>query len=485
MDNRKPASASCGVAVLGSLALAAMPLVALGQNQPLQSKSVELSIDSGQIDHSGARPAVVWSEIIEVRQAGWVRLYFDQTDLDPDFASAESSVIRIMSVQDGATQHLNSWTLSQWQGSTAYFNGGTLSVDLIARPHSHGNRVVLSRIDVGIDDDLVGPASICGATDDRVLSDDPRSARALPIGCSAWIIDDANHQFITAGHCSTSSLQVIQFNVPLSDNQGRIQNPPPEDQYAVDVTSKQSLNGGVGQDWGYFGVYRNSETGRSPFQVQGEYTVLASSPPPVQGQTIRITGYGTTGSGVPREWNQVQKTHTGQYRQFSGTTVRYNVDTSGGNSGSCVFNEDTGEAIGVHTHAGCSADPNSSNQGTGINHAGWQNALAHPIGVCAPFTLNVPALVAGELATFETTDASPGERVYFAYSLSGPGETVVRSLGVTLGIFNPQLGGSAVADGTGLATLTRVIPTQARGATLTIQAAEAGRASTIATRLVD
>jgi len=215
--------------VLGSLAVMAMPPAALAQNQPLQSKSVELNIDSGQFNHSGARPQVVWSEIIEVRQASWVRLYFENADLDPDFALAESSVIRIMSMQDGATQHLNAWTLSQWQGSTAYFNGGTLSVELIARPHSHGNRVILSRIDVGIDDDLVGPASICGTTDDRVLSADPRSARALPIGCSAWIIDDPNHQFITAGHCSTSSLQVIQFNVPLSDNQGRIRNPPPED----------------------------------------------------------------------------------------------------------------------------------------------------------------------------------------------------------------------------------------------------------------
>lgn len=472
-------------ALLYCLGVVAAPLTALGQNQPLLSKPVELGIDSGQFDHSGATPAVVWSEIIEVRDAGWLRLYFDGVDLDPDLASAESSVIRIMSLEDGATQNLNAWTLAQWNSSTAYFNGGTLSVELIARPHSRGNRVVLSRVDVGIDDDLQGPASICGTTDDRVLSADPRSARALPIGCSVWIIDDPNHQFITAGHCSTTSLQVIQFNVPLSDSQGRIQNPPPEDQYAVDVSSKQSLSGGVGQDWGYFGVFRNSETGLSAFQAQGDFTVLAASPPPVNGQTIRITGYGVTGSGVPPQWNQVQKTHAGEYRQFTGTTVRYNVDTTGGNSGSCVFNEESGLAIGVHTHSGCTSDPNSSNQGTGINHPGLQNALAHPIGVCAPFALTVPALVAGAPATFTATDASPGQRVYFAYSLQGQGKTLVQPLGVTLGILNPQLGGSAVADGTGLATMTRIIPLVARGMTLSIQAAEAGRASTIATRLVE
>ena len=470
---------------LCALGVLIAPITACGQSQPIRSKPVDLTVDSGSLDNDGAEPRVVWSEIIQARGAGWLRLYIKSADLDPDLNTAETSVLRIMSLQDGGVQHLNAGTLAQWQNSTAYFNGETLSVELIARPHSRGNRVVLSRVDVGIDDDLVGPASICGTTDDRLLSADPRSARALPIGCSAWIIDDPNHQFITAGHCSTSSLQVIQFNVPLSDSQGRIVNPPPEDQYAVDVASKQSLNAGVGQDWGYFGVFRNSETGLSAYQAQGEFTILASTPPPVKGQTIRITGYGTTGNGVPREWNQVQKTHAGEYRQFTGTTVRYNVDTSGGNSGSSVLNEDTGEAIGVHTHAGCNSDPNSSNQGTGINHSGLQNALANPRGVCAPFTLTVPTLVSGQPATFEATDASPGERVYFAYSLSGSGETLVGPLGVTLGIRDAQLGGWAIADGAGLATFTRVIPLVARGLTLSIQAAEAGRASTIATRLVE
>ena len=37
-----------------------------------------------------------------------------------------------------------------------------------------------------------GDRSICGPTDDRELSDDPRSARAVPIGCTAWLFNDAN-----------------------------------------------------------------------------------------------------------------------------------------------------------------------------------------------------------------------------------------------------------------------------------------------------
>jgi len=472
----------------GALAVLAAPgasSIAFGQAQPIRSKPVDLSIDSGVHNHSGSGRAVVWTETIEASGAGWVRLYFGEVELDPDLTAVDSSVIRIMSLEDGAIQHLNAWTVREWNHSSAYFNGSAVSVELIARPGSRANRVVISRIDVGIDDDLMYPESICGATDDRMLSTDPRSARAVPIGCSAWIFDDAHHQFITAGHCSSSSLQTIQFNVPLSNGNGQIQHPGPEDQYSVDVSSKQSQSGSVGQDWGYFGVFRNTETGLSAYQVQGEFHTLAATPPPVNGQTIRITGYGTTGGGVPREWNQVQKTHTGEFRTFTGSTVRYHTDTSGGNSGSCVLNDDTGEAIGVHTHGGCSSDPNSSNQGTGSNHSGWQSALTTPRGVCAPFGLTVPPLTAGQQATLEASGTSPGLTVYFIYSTQGTGETLVRPLGVTLGLADPSLGGSAVADGGGIARLTRVVPPAARGRTLTIQAAEAGRTSQIVTRLVE
>ncbi len=484
MQNGHPAASILAVLVTAGSLLLSAP-AAFGQAQPIASKPVELNIDSGSHDNSGSERRVVWSETIDVGGAGWVRLYFGDVSLDPDLAAVDSSIIRIMSLEDGGTQHLNAWTLRQWHGSSAYFNGSAVTVDLIARPGSRGNRLVIARVDAGIDDEIMTPQSICGALDDRTLSTDPRSARAIPIGCSAWIFDDAHHQFITAGHCATSSLQTIQFNVPLSNNQGQIQHPGPEDQYSVDVSSKQSLNGGIGQDWAYFGVYRNTETGLSAYQAQGEYHILASTPPPVNGQTIRITGYGTTGSGVPREWNQVQKTHTGEFRIFSGTTVRYHVDTTGGNSGSCVLNEDTGEAIGVHTHAGCNSDPSSSNQGTGSNHSSWRTALANPRGVCAPFGLTVPTLRAGQPATLEATGASAGLTVYFIYSLQGQGSTHVRPLGVTLGLASPSLGGSAVADGGGTARLTRVIPGSARGLTITVQAAEAGRTSQIVSRLVE
>ena len=47
------------------------------------------------------------------------------------------------------------------------------------------------------------------------------------------------------------------------------------------------------------------------------------------------------------------------------------------------MNEATGEAIGIHTNAGCSSG-GGANWGCAIHNAGLQNALANPQGVCVP-----------------------------------------------------------------------------------------------------
>jgi len=173
----------------------------------------------------------------------------------------------------------------------------------------------------------------------------------------------------------------MQFNVPLSNGNGSTVNPPPEDQYVVDPESVQQVNGGVGNDWGYFGCFPNSNTNLTAFQAQGDFYVLADAAPPVSGQNIRITGYGTVSFPVSPTWNQAQKTHAGPYFNKFGSTVQYKTDTTGGNSGSAVQDEFTGVAIGVHTHAGCESV--GGNQGTAVDNPGWQAALNNPQGVCA------------------------------------------------------------------------------------------------------
>ncbi len=345
---------------------------------PLESRSVALEIDSGPVPAPATEAAIAYSQTVRVPGATWLRLRFGQVQLAGNPLRGDGAYLVITSLADGAYQILDALSIRQWRLTTAYFNGDAVRVDLVASPGTGSSRLTIVEAAAG----LPGTTeSICFGTDDRVLSNDPRAGRILPVGCTGWLINDCNHCLLTAGHCDFA-MDVVEFNVPLSNPDGSLNHPPPEDQYAVDPASVQSNGGqGIGNDWAYFGCFPNSNTGLTPFEAQQAAFDLADAAPPVQGQQIRITGYGTVSSPVPLTWNQVQKTHVGPYVTSSGTTVQYQTDTTGGNSGSPVIDESTGLAIGIHTHGGCGSS-GGENSGTAIQHPGLQAALASPQGVC-------------------------------------------------------------------------------------------------------
>jgi hypothetical protein len=357
------------------------------QAVPEQSSSIFVNIDSGLVSNTSPSPAmigipqVVWSKVISVPASSWLRLEYEGVMLSgsPDRGS-DGSFLRITSMRDGAvqTQHLRH--IGEWRDTSAYFNGDSILLELLAQPNTGDNRIIIRNAIAGPAAPL-GTDTICGPTDDRTLSSDPRVGRNQPSTCTSWLINDCNHCFLTAGHCA-SGVNVVEFNYPLSTSGGSIQHPGPQDQYSVDATSMQSNGGqGVGDDWAYFGVFPNSNTGLTPHEANGMQAFDLVPPPAVTGQLIRITGNGSTGSPVSPTWNLVQKTHAGPYSSFSGTTVRYTTDTTGGNSGSPVILDGTNQAIAIHTHGGCSST-GGSNASTGSNHGGLQTALATPQGVC-------------------------------------------------------------------------------------------------------
>lgn len=351
--------------------------VARAQVQPLEQRSIELNVDSGYVQNDGVERGVVFSHLVRDPEATWLRLRFRRASLGAAAAGGKPTILRLTSLLDGAVQTLDAEHLLQWRFTSAYFNGNMVLVEVIADPGAGTSRVQIVDGWAGVPG---GDRTICGPDDDRLPSSDPRVARVVPIGCSAWLFDDANRTLLTAGHCAGSDMQVAEFNVPLSNSSGNIQHPHPDHQYPIDTSSVQETASGVGNDWAYFGCFPNSNTLLTPAQAQGDWFALAAPPAP-GGQTIRITGFGTMPS--PPEWNQAQKTHTGPYMTFSGTRVTYQTDTTGGNSGSPVIREDTGEAIGIHTHGGCTSG-GGANQGTASTHNGLQNALANPQGVCVP-----------------------------------------------------------------------------------------------------
>lgn len=350
-------------------------------------------LDTGAVSNATPARAVVFEQTIAVEGATWLRLFFAQADLGQIRGREDVAVIRMTSLEDGAVQVLTPETLRQWQRSSAFFNGDAVRLEILADPDAPASRVSIREIMVGERATAsTNGRSICGPDDDRLLSNDPRAGRIMPVGCTGWLIDDAEGCFLTAGHCAGAALSVVEFDVPLSDPDGSTNHAPPDQQYPIDPASVQFLNGGVGNDWGYFGAFPNSTTFLTAIDAQGDNYVLGTPPVVPGGEMIEITGYGSVSGtqGTPQTWSQVQTTHIGPIASVTGTTLRYSTDTTGGNSGSAVFDDTNGVAIGIHTHAGCGAG-GGSNQGTSILHAGLQSALANPQGVCADG--QVPLLV--------------------------------------------------------------------------------------------
>ena len=346
---------------------------------PITSHDVEIDLDSGHLYNNGDSVELVWTDVVEVKDANWIRLSFSSLALGDDGLDGQGSVLKIISLEDGADQVLNTKTAKQWRNTSAYFNGDAVRLELYAAPNGKLNQVHVAAATAG--DAAVFARSICGPTDDRQLSNDPRGARLLPLGCSGWLFNGHSNCFLTAGHCVTGNLQVAEFNVPLSDSNGSINVSDPDDQYPVDDSSRQGIGAGVGEDWGYFGCFNNSNTGLSPLEAQGDSYTLALPSAVNAGDQIRITGYGSTGGSVDPRWNQAQKTQVGPHATFDGNRLGYGTDTTGGNSGSPVVLENTGIAIGIHTHGGCTEN-GGENSGTGSNHPDFQNALANPTGIC-------------------------------------------------------------------------------------------------------
>ena len=77
----------------------------------------------------------------------------------------------------------------------------------------------------------------------------------------------------------------------------------------------------------------------------------------------------------------------------------------------------------------------------------------------APFLLDVPAvLVAGTAVNLTVTGATPLGSVRLLYTEAGPGLTLVGQYGAYCSLEVPILGPIRVADATGAAVFTRLLP---------------------------
>lgn len=375
--------------------------------------------DSGVFVNPGASVALVDSYRIAVLGAPSLRVFFHEIALGPD------DYLDVVGLLDGEVHRIRPDEIAKWRSSSAFFNGGALELQLYVAPGSQASYTV-SHLLVGTPGDP--SESICFLADDRVPTTDARVGRFLDSSgtsaCTGWLSGPDSCSF-SAGHCFPSYASIAEFNVPLSTTGGALVHPPPEFQFPVDPASLIWNNGGIGNDYAICHLLTNTlgETASAKF---GWFDLGFFFP--ALSETTRISGFGAD-SGTA---NQILQTHTGPFAGSSGFELRYTVDTQGGNSGSPVIHETSGDAIGIHTHGGCGSS-GGHNSGTSLNLPAfltdWEAACSHgtPGVPVADFSAAATTILESQSVTF--VDKSTGVPTSWAWDFDEDGlvDSVLKS----------------------------------------------------------
>ena len=313
--------------------------------------------DSGELVHQGDSNKVIHTEVIHQPDASWMRLFLDGTYLEG------SSYLRVLSLTDGEVQYLDESALQQWRRSTAFFNGSTLLVELIASAGST-NRLIINEL--AWDDSERGGDPYCGycGEDDRTPYEDLAISRLLggTYTCTGTIIDENSHM-ISAGHCmSDGSALVAQFDIPPSNGDCTMNHPPVNDQFPV--TGWLCQVNGPGNDWAAILLGTNG-LGERPYDRYGQYKMISSSIPP-EGTDAQLLGYGD-------DLEQCERADTlqeslGPIIGVEPLLLKFNADVTYGSSGSPLMTVGSQRIIGLATHCPC------PNLATRVDHPNFVEA---------------------------------------------------------------------------------------------------------------
>jgi len=396
----------------------------------------------------------VFGEQLVVPESAWLRVYFDGVQLSP------GSFIRITSALDGESQDLDSEALALWENTSAFFNGDTLAVELFlaagadpAANHFSIAQVLRERGNAQSPEQFCG---ICGP-DDRFPSNQPWAGRMMPVGCTGTIYDP-NSCIVSAGHCVSSGL-VIQFNVPSSNSDCSLRNPPVEDQFPI--TNFLYENAGVGNDWSVLTTGPNN-VGQKIYDRYG-VTIPIAYAPAKRDDTANVWGYAIDDECTRTQTQQ--DSNGGPILGAGETNYSFNIDITFGNSGSSLIRN--GEIIGIVTHCstGC------QNYGTRIDAPDFvaaRQTLCDDIDRSLRLNNLVPGL-AGQRNSITAEGCKPGEMVDFYYGRGMSFTPVPGCPNILLDILNPILAASVPAAADGTATISGTIPGRLSGSSLTFQ----------------
>lgn len=345
-------SSVCAVTLLCSMGVVHGQV---GHNpMPPLGEFLEYKLDSGPRVNVADRPHTVYTEVVHTPNAAWTRLFFEEVELE------RGSVVRFTSLLDGEVQMLDAEGMKMWGNSTAYFNGDTVLIELIAAPGTQLNRLLLNEVQVeSIGAQQIGLCGICGS-DTRVPSNEDWAARVMNPGVCSAAVFNTDSCLVTAGHCISGNNQVVQFRVPNSFSNCNVANPPVANQFPI--LEKTFVDGGVGNDWGVMTSGTNN-LGQTIYDRYGQHRPIASAPANV-GQPVDVWGYGAS---LTCTLNHTQQHSTGTIQQRFTNYYRHTADTTGGNSGGAILHNN--QIIGVVTHCPC---PNFAQR---IDRPSFANAI--------------------------------------------------------------------------------------------------------------
>ncbi|MCH8344017.1 MAG: proprotein convertase P-domain-containing protein [Planctomycetes bacterium] len=373
--------------------------------------------DSGIRPNQAEVTNVVSEHLVQVDGAAWLRLYFGDVELEP------GSFVRITSQLDNEIQELDARGLAMWSNSSAYFNGDSVFIELVAAAKTRQNRLVIEEVAREMAVNPLGgctyPCGICGG-DKRVSSNENWSGRLFPVGCTASVWNEQSC-LVSAGHCMTTGL-IIQFNVPNSNPNCSINNPPVADQFPIITTD--SVNGGVGNDWAVMTTGTNN-LGQTIFDRYGLLRPIASTGPIVN-QSVAVWGFGIDNQCT---LSQTQQTDGGSVNSVSGTFFSHTVDITCGSSGSAVIR--TGEILGIVTHCPC---PGAATRVDLAAFAAARDALCgQPTGACCFTDGTCTVETSDDCNAFGGTYQGDGSPCFNP----GPLQTFVSTPGVAIPDGNP------------------------------------------------
>lgn len=328
------------------VALLAAPLSAQQTLDMPRGEFVEYRLDSGLRGNAGRSIQTVFSQVIEVQDASWIRVYFAEALLEP------GSFVRLTSLLDLETQELDARAMVEWSHGSAYFNGDAVLLEVVAGPGTTLNKVAIDHVAAEIGPAQI-PVTLCGlcGEDDRTPSSMDFAGRIMPTGCSAAVFNQASC-VVSAGHCMGGA-NVIQFRVPNSLPNCNLVNPPVADQFPI--LESEFSNEGPGSDWAVFRTGTNN-LGQTIYDRYGEFRPIANSVP--SNGAVNVWGFGSSKTCTV---NQTQQRSQGFITGVGMAAFSHTADTTGGNSGSGVLHND--EIIGIVTHCPC---PNTAQR---IDHA--------------------------------------------------------------------------------------------------------------------